>query len=183
MTSRVVVAAVLVLAVVAAGDALRRGGSGDAGGAAPPLAASAVARADRAVSDPGEFVAAGPRLPDRVLRRGRAYLSTEVIAAAFPTPVGGPVHVAQLAASANGILALGVYRFPSSQPIQGAIELWRGRGLVGAFAVPSGYFGGGLALDRRGAFVATFSHDGVLRGVFDWKGRRHDRLVSSFAVD
>ncbi|MDQ3858831.1 MAG: hypothetical protein M3327_10365, partial [Actinomycetota bacterium] len=155
----------------------------DAGGAAAPVPAAEVARADPAGSDPAEFVAAGPRLPDRVLRRGRGYLSSEAIAAAFPATVRGPVHVAQLAASASGILALGVYRFPSSQPMQGAIELWRGRRLVGAFPVPSGYFGGGIALDRDGALVATFSPDGTLRGIFDWTGRRHDGLAASLAVD
>ena len=182
MTSRVVVAAVLVLALVAATDAVRRIARADAGGESAPVASARVTRADVAVSDRAEFATAGPRLPDRVLRRGRAFLGSEAIAAAFPTAVGGPVHVAQLAAAPNGTLALGVYRFPSSRPMQGAIELWRGRRLLGAFTVPSGYFGGGVALDRNGAFVATFSPDGRLRGVFDRDGRRQTRLPGSFLV-
>ncbi len=182
MTSRVVVAAVLVLALVAAADAVRRIPRTDAGGESTPAPSARVTRADLAVFDREEFVAAGARLPDRVLRRGRAFLGSEAIAAAFPAAGAGPVHVAQLAAAPNGTLALGVYRFPSSRPMQGAIELWRGRRLVGAFTVPSGSFGGGIALDPDGAFVATFSPDGGLRGVFDRDGRRQSRLPGSFFV-
>jgi hypothetical protein len=182
VTSRAVVAALVVLALVAAGDALRRVGSSDPGGGPSTGEPARAERVELAAAEPAEFVAVGPRLADRVLRGDREYLSADAIAAGFPGPARGPIHVAQIAVARNGTLALGVYRFPSAQPIQGAVELWRGRRLVGAFTVPSGYFGGGIAVDRSGSYVAGFSHDGALRGVFDRNGRRLDGLPASFVL-
>jgi hypothetical protein len=164
--TRALVGAVLVLAAAAATDALRDPGED---GAAPRAPESERRLAGRLGS---LFRPAGPRLEDRVLYAGREYLGPDAIAAAFPSQVGGPVHVAKLAVARDGTLALGVYRFPSGRPFEGAVELWRRRRLVGAFPVPNGSFGGGLALSRDARYVATFSHDGRLRGVFDRRGRR-----------
>ena len=172
MLGRVLVCAVVVLAAAAAADAFRpspvkRDGERDAGrrplerSAGPPL-----------VSGAGGFSPAGRRLHDHVVRGDAEYLSAEAIADAFPAPVGGPIDIAKAAATRDGTLALGIYRFPSAQPAQGAVEVWADGRLVGAFTVPPGYFGGGLALTPDGRRIATFGHDGTLRGVFDREGRR-----------
>ena len=171
MLGRVLVCAVVVLAAAAAADAFRAGGDGalDREADRRPVEER---RGPRLAFGAGEFVPAGRRLNDRVLRGDAEYLSADAIADAFPAPVGGPIDVAQLAAAPNGTLALGIYRFPSAQPAQGAVEVWADGRLVGAFTVPPGYFGGGLALTPDGRTIATFAHDGTLRGVFDREGRR-----------
>jgi hypothetical protein len=178
MTTRILVAAVVLLAAAAAGDAFRRS---DAETSRPlPRARSpgdeqVLVGQLRSLFQPG-----GRRLDDRVLYAGRQYLGPEAIADAFPSDVRGPIHVAKLAVARDGTLALGVYRFPSGQPFEGAVELWRRRRLVGAFRVPNGFFGGGLALSRDGRYVATFSYDRQLRGVFDRRGRRISGLPETF---
>jgi hypothetical protein len=178
VTTRVLVAAMVLLAAAAAGDALR--GSG-ADGSSPherapvPEAERRLVGQLRSLFRPG-----GARLDDRVLYAGREYLGSKAIADAFPSDVRGPVHIAKLTVARDGTLALGVYRFPSGRPFEGAVELWRRRRLVGAFRVPDGYFGGGLALSRDARYVATFSHDGQLRAVFDRTGRRLSHLPDSF---
>lgn len=126
------------------------------------------------------FSAAGPYLKKRVLRDGREYLSAEAIEEAFPLPVEGPIDISKLAVAPDGTLALAVYRFPPQGDARGAVELWKGQRSVGAFGVPSGYFGGGLALNRDGTLVATFSYDGQLRGIFDRDGRPVSELPESF---
>jgi hypothetical protein len=176
--TRLVVAAVLLLAAAAAGDALRGRAEPDPreDGRAPPPAQLVASHARG-------FAVTGERLDDRVLLHGEAYLGREALADAFPAPVGGPIHVGKLAAAADGTLALGIYRFPSAQPLERAVELWRDGRLLGAFTVPPGYFSGGLAVSRDGTVVATFGHDGALRGVFDRRGRRLPALPASFPAD
>jgi hypothetical protein len=170
LLGRVLVCAVVVLAAAAAADAFRpSGGEGDIADERGPLTER---RGPMLAFGAGDFVPAGRRLNDRVLRGDAEYLSAEAIADAFPAPVGGPIDVAKVAATREGTLALGIYRFPSAQPTQGAVEVWANGRLVGAFTVPAGYFGGGLALTPDGRRIATFGHDGTLRGVFDRQGRR-----------
>ncbi|MDQ4081966.1 MAG: hypothetical protein M3123_03645, partial [Actinomycetota bacterium] len=108
------------------------------------------------------------------------YLSRDAVARAFPVRVEGPLDISKVAVAPDGTLVLAVYRFPADRPAQGALEFWRGRTLLSAFPVPPGYFGGGLAFNRDGSLVATFSYDGQLRGVFDRRGRRLESLPTSF---
>ncbi len=176
MLGRALVVAVVLLAAAATVDAFREAGGDD--GERDGRRAGATA-APALVSGAGEFLPVGRRLDDRVLRGSEEYLSAEAIADAFPAPVGGPIDVAKVAAAPNGTLALGIYRFPSAQPAQGAVEVWADGRLVGAFTVPPGYFGGGLALTPDGRRIAAFGHDGSLRGVFDRQGRRLPGLDGS----
>jgi hypothetical protein len=172
--TRLVVLGVFVLAVAAVADGLRGGGT------AEPRAQDRAASVRLVESELHKFAAAGDRLPDRLLRNGREYLSADAIRAAFPVDVPGPIAISRIAVARDGTLALAVYRFPSARPAQGALEFWHGRRSAGGFGVPPGYFGGGLAFNRDGSLVATFSHDGQLRGIFDRTGRHVDGLPESF---
>jgi hypothetical protein len=185
MGARVVVGAVCVLALAAAADALRglppeRGRGADVRAAGVrdvrPVPRLAEARAARFAGD-------GAFLTKRVLRDGREFLSAEDVERAFPGERDGPIDISKIAVAPDGTLALGVYRFRTGAPAAGAIELWRGRRLAGAFAVPPGWFGGGIAFDPTGTLVATFSRDGQLRGVFDRRGRRLDDLDEFLQLD
>ena len=182
MVSKLVILATFVLAAAAAGDALR----GVGGAERPSVSGGGVA--EEATREPTrlvgpratEFRAEGNFLRNRILRSGREYLSREAVARAFPVRVEGPLDISKVAVAPDGTLVLAVYRFPADRAAQGALELWRGRTLVSAFPVPPGYFGGGLAFNRDGSLIATFSYDGQLRGVFDRNGRRLERLPTSF---
>ncbi len=175
--TRALVAAVIVLAAVAVADSLRSLAT------AEPASGRVEARGRT------ELVAARPLRPggggyleQRVLRDGREVLAAEALKRAFPGGIEGPIDIAQLALGPDGTLVVGVYSFPSGRAPVGALELWRGSRLVGAFRVPTGWFGGGLAFDRTGELVATFSHDRQLRGVFDRRGRRRPGLPDSFLL-
>jgi hypothetical protein len=168
----------VVLAAAAIGDAVRGVTRGADDPSAAEAARSPTVRLVR--TNAPRFSAAGPYLKKRVLRDGREYLSAEAVEAAFPVPVEGPIDIAKLAVAQDGTLALAVYRFPPQGDARGAVELWKGQRPVGAFGVPSGYFGGGLALNRDGTLVATFSYDGQLRGIFDRQGRPVSDAVDSF---
>ena len=174
--TRLIVLGVLALAVVAVADGLRSRAT------TAPRVAEPTPPTVRLVDGGGhEFVAAGERLQDRVLRNGVAYLSADAIRAAFPVDVPGPIDISRIAVARDGsTIALALYRFPSATPAQGAVELWSDRRPVGGFGVPPGYFGGGLTFNRDGSLVATFSYDGQLRGVFDRTGRRIEGLPQSF---
>jgi hypothetical protein len=179
VATKLVVAAVLVLAAAAAGDALRGVGAGErwsGGRTAPQRVESTALRRGRAE----EYASSGAFLRKRVLRSGREYLGAEAIERAFPVRTEGPLDISKVAVAPDGTLVLAIYRFPASGEAEGALELWRGRRLVGAFSVPPGYFGGGLAFNRDGSLLATFSYDGQLRGVFDRQGRRLSGLPESF---
>ncbi len=173
--TRLVVLGVLALAVVAAADGLR------ARSASPPRVQAKPSAPVRLV-DGGrhDYATAGDRLQDRVLLKGKEYLGAEAVRAAFPVDVPGPIAISRIAVARDGTLALALYRFPSATPAQGAIELWSDRTPVGGFGVPPGYFGGGVAFNRDGSLLATFSYDGQLRGVFDRTGRPVDGLPESF---
>lgn len=174
--TKVVVTAMFVLAAAAAGDALRGPGSERP---AREYRSEAPSRGgvDLVQGITQDFASDGSFLHKRVLRAGKEYLSAEAIERAFPVPVDGPLDISKLAVAPDGTLVLAVYRFPADGHARGALEFWRGRRLVGAFAVPPGSFGRGLAFNRDGSRVATFSYDRRLSGVFD----RHGRRFSSFS--
>jgi hypothetical protein len=180
--TKLVVVSVLLLAGAAAADAVRDLARPDAKAVAS--GARNLQRARLVPTDAARFTAAGPYLKKRILRDGREYLGADAIEDAFPVPVEGPLDISKVAVAPNGTLILAVYRFPPQGEARGAIEVWKGRAPVGGFAVPAGYFGGGLAVNRDGSLVATFSYDGQLRGIFDRRGRRVDGGAASFlAVD
>lgn len=166
MTGRVVALAVLVLAAVATADAVR--GSADSRVEAGGREAARPA-AEIALVDTREYVAAG-RPRTRVLRGGRVHLTPEQIDEAFPAPLEGVLFdIAHVASAPDGTVALAIYNFGMAAPARNAIELWRDGRLVGAFAVPPGTFGRGLAfteggsiaaLPPRGSRVLLFGRDG-----------------------
>jgi hypothetical protein len=179
VATKLVVAAVFVLAAAAAGDALRGVGVEERSREAriaPARVETTALRRGRAA----QYVGAGAFLRKRVLRSGEEYLGAEAIERAFPVRAEGPLDISKIAVAPDGTLVLAIYRFPPRGEAQGGLELWRGRRLVGSFPVPPGYFGGGLAFNRDGSLVATFSYDGQLRGVFDRQGHRVSGLPESF---
>ena len=181
MSARLVVVAVFVLAAAAAGDAFRGGGAEERGRRAAEQEPSE--RPGRLVSGSlHRFSAAGPFLQKRVLRGGREFLSADAVERAFPGDVEGPLDISKVAVAPDGTLVLAVYRFPPGRPAVGALQFWRDRRLVGAFQVPPGFFGGGLAFNQDGRLVALFSHDGQLRGVYDRRGHLKSGLPDSFLV-
>jgi hypothetical protein len=177
--TKAVVVAVFLLAAAAAGDALRGVGAEKGSGRPAPRADPPLAPRLPRPRVPA-FTAEGELVRKRVLRGGKSYLSAEAVSGAFPGKADGPLDVSKIAVAPDGTLVLAVYRFPSDRPAVGALELWRGRTLVGAFQVPPGFFGGGLAFSRDSRYVATFSHDGALMGVFDRRGRLVSGLSDSF---
>ena len=120
---------------------------------------------------PLEVRAVGSYLRKSVVREGKPYLSEDAVAGAFPLPLEGPFDIAHVAVAPEGTLVLAVYGFSPYGRARGAIELWRGREPIGAFVVPSGSFGGGLAFSRDGSLIATFARTGELAGLFDRRGR------------
>ena len=176
--TKLIVAAVLVLAGAAAADAVRNLERRDT----RRVAAEewSLQRARLVPTEAARFTAAGPSLKKRILRDGREYLSAAAIEDAFPVPVQGPIDISKVAVAPNGTLVLAIHRFPPQGEARGAVEVWKGRTFAGGFGVPTGYFGGGLAVNRDGSLVATFSYDGQLRGIFDRTGRRVDGVPESF---
>jgi hypothetical protein len=172
LATRAIVLAVGVLAAVAVADAVRTGPGDPA--SAPPARLAAEGEPLVEGRDAG-FREDGPYLSTRVMSAGREYLSADAVADAFPVPVEGPHDISELAVAPDGTLVLAVYRLPTRGAARGALELWRGRRLVGAFAVPAGSLGGGLRFSRDGKLVATLSRDGNVAAVFD----RGGRLVST----
>jgi WD40 repeat protein len=179
MWAKLVVIAVFVLAAAAAGDALKEMGGeervreGRSGEPTTPLLVPGRAHS--------YVVAGGELFHNRVLRSGAEHLSTQKIANAFPGESENPIDVSKIAVAPDGTLVLGVYRFRPGLSAEGAIELWDGRRLVGAFLVPPGYFGGGFAFSSDGPLIATISSDGSLNGVFDREGRLVSGSVDSFS--
>ena len=167
--TRIVVVAVAVLAAVAVVDAVDI--TNERRAAAPHDGASKAVPI--AVDGPtGRFVPAGDYLRTKVMRRGREYLSAQAVDEAFPSAEEGPFDIADLAVAKDGTLALAVYRFPADRPMRAAVELWRERKLVGAFTLPPGTAGGGLAFSSDGHFLLVTSPDGRRTTVFSRSGHR-----------
>jgi hypothetical protein len=179
MGARLVVVAVFALAAAATGDALRETGGGEQGrGSRTEAGALPVLVAGRG----HEYVVEGAGLfKNRVTRSGTELLGAEAIAHAFPGQSENPIDVSKVATAPDGTIVLGVYRFRPGLPAEGAVELWRGTRLESAFLVPTGWFGGGFAFSRDGAFIATVSHDGGVNGVFDRRGRLVSGLGDSLS--
>jgi hypothetical protein len=170
---------VFFLAAAAAGDALRGLGAEERsvrGGEAPRGGFELVGGLRHDYS-----VVGGDLFRNNVVRSGNRFLSTDEVAAAFPGESENPIDVSKIAVAPDGTLVLGVYRFRPGLSAEGAVQLWKGRRLVGAFLVPPGYFGGGFAFSRDGALIATLSYDGALNGVFDREGRLVSALGESFS--
>jgi hypothetical protein len=169
--TKLVVIAVLFLAALATADAFR---------ASPRervVASAEVLREPLVVhrSD-SELVPAGVFIHKRVLEHGREYLSAEAVDAAFPADLGGvPFDIAYVARAADGLVALGIYKFPYGTPVRAGVELWRGHTLAGAFEVPPGAFAGGLGFAAEGRLIATLSSDGMLVHLFTRGGRSAGR--------
>lgn len=175
MSARAIAIALAVLTAVAAVDALRspRDASPRAGQRAPaPEPERERAEIELVSGRASDVRATGAYLRKRVVRDGRTYLSDTAVAEAFPLPLEGPFDIAHVAVAPDRTLVLAVYGFSPSGRARGAIELWRRREPVGAFVVPSGSFGGGLAFSRDGELIATFGRNGELAGLFDRRG--HD---------
>lgn len=179
MTARILVLAVFVLGAAAAGDAFR-GEPARVATEPPEKAKEAETVPELVWGGANRFRADGPFLNKRVLRAGKEHLPAEAVERAFPVETDGPLDISKVAVAPDGTLVLAVYRFPLGRPAVGALQFWRGRRLVSAFEVPTGYFGGGLAFNRDGNLVAVFSHDGTLRGVYDRSGRLLSGLPDSF---
>jgi hypothetical protein len=180
MPAKLVVVAVFVLAAAAAGDALRERGASERAGDERPRRADTL---PTLVGGRGHnFVVAGSGLfHNTVLHEGAPHLSAARIAAAFPGESDHPIDVSKIAVAPDGTLVLGVYRFRPGLAAEGAVQLWRGRRLVGAFLVPPGYFGGGFAFSPDGALIGTLSIDGMLNGVFDRRGKLVSGLPGSLS--
>jgi len=167
--TRLLLAAVVVLVAVAAADAIRPDGKEQAVSAAPGPAAPQTS-VERSSSG---YVAVGDFTRKRVLHRGREYLSSEAIDAAFPSvETGEPFDISHLATAPDGTLALAIYRFPAKQPVEAGVELWRDGRLLAAFQVPAGSFGGGLGFADEGRLVATLFSDGHSVALFSRAGKR-----------
>ena len=178
MTARLLVIAVFVLAAAAAGDALREPGAKERPRADAPAAPEQEIRL--APPRPQRFRAVGSFLSQRIVRAGEEYLSAEQVERAFPGDAPGPLDISKVVQAPDGTLVLAVYRFPAGRAAVGALQFWRDRKLISSFEVPPGFFGGGLAFDRTGRYVALFSHDGQLRAVYDRRGARQSGLPDSF---
>jgi hypothetical protein len=165
--SKLVVLAVLVLAAVAAADTIRPGTE-------ERTASERVGQAEEIfhpVASSG-FVPAGEPVQNRVLYRGKEYLSPGDIADAFPASLPGAFfEIAHLAVAADGTLVLAVYGFPAGGEPVNAIQIWRDRTLESAFPVRPGTFGGGLGFAGNGRFIAGLSPDGLVVTLFTRQGR------------
>lgn len=176
MITKLVVAAVLVIAAVAVADGVRSDPEEPPVGASPAQTSPAEPTVVRGSSGP--YRADGGYLKSRVLFAGRPHLSEEQIAQAFPAVVAAYdlFDIRALALAPDGTLVVGVYEFPAGRPARAAIELWRGRELVGAFGVLPGALAGGLGFSGDGSLIAAFSADGQEAMLFDREGRFVSRV-------
>ena len=170
--SRVVVGAVLALAALALLDTLdaERSSRTDGTQSKPSVAGAEPRRATPQRVD--DFQPTGSYLRTRVLRNGRPYLEAAAIDAAFPSPEEGPLDISSLAVASDGTLALAVYRFPATEPMQGAVELWRDGRPEEAFTVPDGTLGGGISFSADGGLILLASADGRRHMAFSRSGYR-----------
>jgi hypothetical protein len=164
--TKLVVIAVLVLTAVAAADAIR-----------PQSTERTVAEPPRARQDirhpvtSSGFAPAGAAIRNRVVFRGKEYLSPEQIRRAFPAPLPGAMFViAHLAAGADGTLVLAVYGFPAGEEPVDAIQVWRDGELESSFLVRPGTFGGGIGFADEGRLIAALSPDGLAVNLFTRNG-------------
>lgn len=159
--TRVVVASVALLAALAVADAVRQSVSRDA---VPeprrPEARLTSWRIDRGpppcrslVPDAcGRYQLAG----GSVQRSGRPFLGPGRLAGAFPVRPRGRVEAIRAADGHGGALAVAVRDAAG----RGAIEVWRGLSVAGAFPLPASRFAGGLGFSPGGHLVAAYDDRG-----------------------
>ena len=161
MLTRLLVGAVVLVAAVAAADALRPA----LPGAEPPAPLGPRARLtswriDRGpapcrslVPDAcGRYLVAG----GAIQRSGRPHLDARMLGGAFPGRPSGRVRAVRVAEGFGGSLAVAVRDAAG----RGAVEIWRGRRVVGSFPLPASSFAGGLGFSPGGHLVATFDDRG-----------------------
>jgi hypothetical protein len=159
--TRALIAAVLLVVAAAAADAVRNRGGAEAGAERPAEAAPPSWRIDRGPTPCRSLVpgACGRYLVlgGEVTRDGRPHLRRGELAAAFPGAPAEPVHAFRVADARDGRLAVAV----RDRRGRGAVEVWRGNELIGAFRVPSNAFAQGLGWTRDGTRVATYPRRGA----------------------
>jgi hypothetical protein len=166
--TKVVVLAVFLLTAIAAADTIRPKAAREQ--ASSPTAARETVHHPVASSG---FAPVGEPVHDRVLFRGREYLSPSEIADAFPGGLTGRFfQIAHLAARPDGTLVLAVYGFPPGGEAVDAIQVWRRDGsLASTFEVRPGTFGGGIGFADDGKLIAAVSPDGLAVSLFTYDGR------------
>lgn len=165
--TKLVVAAVLVLTAVAAADTIRP----ETAERAAPVSEGADERIHHPFASSG-FAPAGSRLRNRVVFRGREYLSPDEIRRAFPARLPGAMfEIAHLAAAPDGTVVLAVYGFPAGGDPADAIQVWREGRLESSFLVHPGTFGGGIGFADKGRLIAALSPDGLVVKLFTRAGR------------
>jgi hypothetical protein len=156
-SGHVVVAAVAALVVVAAADAVRNG----APAGTPTTTGETGARR-------------GQVLVDLASSRERTSLPKARLLAAFPGLHPRQAAVSRVAVAADDVVAVALSHVPVGEGrSRAAIELWRGRELVRAFAVPVGSFSFGLWFADGGRTIATIGWDEQGR-VYSRDGARVD---------
>jgi hypothetical protein len=165
--TKIVVVAVLALAAVAAADSIR------------PEALETARRAPAPAAglmqhDPGsDFALAGSPVRNRVLYRGRDYLSPDQVERAFPAPLPGAFfQIAHLAAKEDGTVAIAVYGFPAGGEPADAIQVWKDGNLEASFLVRPGTFGGGIGFADEGQLIGALSPNRLVLALFTLDGRR-----------
>jgi hypothetical protein len=164
--TRLVVVAVLVLAAVAAADTIRPGGVEDR--ASAPAGGGELIRH---FTTP-DFALAGSPIHNRVLFRGREYLSADEIKEAFPAPLPGAFYeIAHLASKPDGTVVLAIYGFPAGGEPADAIQVWKDGKLEASFRVSPGTFGGGIGFADEGRLIGALSPNRLVVTLFTHDGR------------
>jgi hypothetical protein len=88
---------------------------------------------------------------------------------AFPGRAPDDVAVSKVAVASDDVVAVALSYVPGDRPSRAAIELWHGRRLLNAFAVPVGSFSLGLWFAGDGDAIATIGWDERAR-VYDRRG-------------
>lgn len=165
--TRIVVIAVLALAAVAAADTIRPGALETSRQASAPVGGLIP-------HDPAsDFALAGSPVHNRVLYRGREYLSPDQVERAFPAPLPGALfQIAHLAAREDGTVAIAIYGFPAGGEPADAIQVWKDGNLEASFRVAPGTFGGGIGFADEGRLIGALSPNRLVLALYTLDGRR-----------
>jgi hypothetical protein len=165
--TRIVVVAVFALAAVAAADTIRPETLETS--RRTPAAGSGLIPHDPA----SDFALAGSPVHNRVLHRGREYLSPDQVERAFPAPLPGAFfQIAHLAAKQDGTVAIAIYGFPAGGEPADAIQVWKDGNLEASFRVPPGTFGGGIGFADEGRLIGALSPNRLVLALFTLDGSR-----------
>jgi hypothetical protein len=174
--TRAVVAAVLVLAAVAAADAIRSHVPNRRAAAASPTPVVTLNSHGLIRDREGEAITR-QFAQTHALRSGRAILTPEQIAAAFPAELSGPFKIRDIAVAPDGTLVVAAVRFPRGRPARGALEFWNDGRLESGFTLAATRLNGGLGFSSDG-LVAVYSADGTRATLFE----RGGNAVANVAV-